>query len=158
MKNKKGVILMGIVEEPKYNKNERVVFKWNDDIIEGTIFIIDSLGYFDCYMEQPSYDILGKDKHNNNTLTLFKHIPESDIVKKSNIQSKEELFELKEKNLPEYLLHDIEEYKKYKDDPNCNFVDCLENEIYGSINMALINDRVITEEFAQYLRKKYLNM
>lgn len=47
---------------------------------------------------------------------------------------------------------------KYKDDPNCHFVDCLENEIYGSINRALINDRVITEEFAQYLRKKYLNM
>lgn len=86
---------MGIVEEPKYNKNERVVFKWNDDIIEGTIFIIDSLGYFDCYMEQPSYDILGKDKHNNNTLTLFKHIPESDIIEKSSVQNSEELIELK---------------------------------------------------------------
>lgn len=109
-------------------------------------------------MKQPSYDILGKDKNKNDILTLFKHIPESDIIEKSNIQSKEELFELKEKNLPEYLLHDIEEYKKYKDDSNCHFVDCLENEIYGSINMALINDRVITEEFAQYLRKKYLNM
>lgn len=144
--------------KPKYKSEERVIFKFNDDIIEGTIFIVDSFGSFEYYMKQPSYDILGKDKNKNDILTLFKHIPESDIIEKSNIQSKEELFELKEKNLPEYLLHDIEEYKKYKDDPNCNFVDCLENEIYGSINMALINDRVITEEFAQYLRKKYLNM
>lgn len=144
--------------KPKYKSEERVIFKFNDDIIEGTIFIVDSFGSFEYYMKQPSYDILGKDKNKNDILTLFKHIPESDIIEKSNIQSKEELFELKEKNLPEYLLHDIEEYKKYKDDPNCHFVDCLENEIYGSINMALINDRVITEEFAQYLRKKYLNM
>lgn len=86
---------MKIVEEPKYNREERVVFKWNDDIIEGTIFIIDSLGCFDCYMEQPSYDILGKDKHNNNTLTLFKHIPESDIIEKSKVQDSKELIELK---------------------------------------------------------------
>lgn len=144
--------------KPKYKSEERVIFKFNDDVIEGTIFIVDFFGSFEYYMKQPSYDILGKDKNKNDILTLFKHIPESDIIEKSNIQSKEELFELKEKNLPEYLLHDIEEYKKYKDDPNCHFVDCLENEIYGSINMALINDRVITEEFAQYLRKKYLNM
>lgn len=149
---------MGTAGKPKYKSEERVIFKFNDDILEGTIFIVDSFGSFEYYMKQTSYDILGKDKNNNDTLTLFKHIPESDIVEKSSIQSKEELFELKEKNLPEYLLHDIEEYKKYKDDPNCNFVDCLENEIYGSINRALINDRVITEEFAQYLRKKYLNM
>lgn len=149
---------METVGKPKYKSEERVIFKFNDDIVEGTIFIVDSFGSSEYYMKQPSYDILGKDKNKNDVLTLFKHIPESDIIEKSNIQSKEELFELKEKNLPEYLLHDIEEYKKYKDDPNCNFVDCLENEIYGSINMALINDRVITEEFAQYLRKKYLNM
>ena len=71
--------------------------------------------------------------------------------------SKEELFELKEKCLPEYLLHDINEYKKYKNDKKCKFIDCLKNEIYGSINMALIKDRVITEEFAQYLRDKYVN-
>ncbi len=86
---------MKIVKEPKYNKEERVVFKWNDDIIEGTIFIIDSLGCFDYYMEQPSYDILGKDKHNNDTLTLFKHILESDIIEKSKIQNSKELIELK---------------------------------------------------------------
>lgn len=85
--------------KPKYKSEERVIFKFNDDIIEGTIFIIDSSGCFDSYMEQSSYDILGKDKHNNNMLTLFKHIPESDIIEKSSIQSKEELFELKEKNL-----------------------------------------------------------
>lgn len=71
--------------------------------------------------------------------------------------SNEEILELKEKCLPEYLLHDINEYKKHKSDKNCTFIDCLKNEIYGSINMALINDKVITEEFAQYLRDKYIN-
>ena len=40
---------------------------------------------------------------------------------------KEELFELKEKCLPEYLKHDIEEYLKYKDDKTCSFIDCLKN-------------------------------
>ncbi len=69
---------------------------------------------------------------------------------------KEELFELKEKCLPEYLKHDIEEYLKYKDDKTCSFVDWLKNEIYGSINIALI-DGIISEEFATYLRNKYIN-
>lgn len=69
---------------------------------------------------------------------------------------KEELFELKEKCLPEYLKHDIEEYLKYKEDKTCSFIDCLKNEIYGSINIALI-DGVISEEFATYLRNKYIN-
>lgn len=28
--------------KPKYKSEERVIFKFNDDIIEGTIFIVDS--------------------------------------------------------------------------------------------------------------------
>ena len=35
-------------------------------------------------------------------------------------------------------------------------LDCLWGELYGSINMAEINDGAITHEQAQYLRDKYL--
>ena len=44
-----------------------------------------------------------------------------------------------EYGLPDYLQHD-----------------CLWGELYGSINMAEINERSITHEHADYLRKKYL--
>lgn len=68
---------------------------------------------------------------------------------------KKELLELKEKCLPKYLLHDIEEYLKNKDDPTCTVIDCLLDEIYGSINSALYSGE-ITQEMAEYLREKYL--
>ncbi len=68
---------------------------------------------------------------------------------------KEELLILKEKCLPKYLLKDIENYLKYKDDKKCNFVDCLKDEIYGSINSALYSGE-ITKEMAEYLREKYI--
>lgn len=35
-------------------------------------------------------------------------------------------------------------------------MDCLWGELYGSINIAEINDDAITHEHAEYLRKKYL--
>ena len=69
--------------------------------------------------------------------------------------SEEEILELKEQCLPEYLKHDIEEYKKKKDDKSCTYIDCPQDEIYGSINSAFI-DGIITQEFADYLRKKYV--
>ncbi len=69
--------------------------------------------------------------------------------------SEEELFQIKEKGLPKYLLHDIEEYLKHKNDEKCSYIDCLKNEIYGSINSAYI-DGLIDEKFANYLRNKYL--
>lgn len=59
-----------------------------------------------------------------------------------------------EKNLPIYLQKDIdalrEGYKK-----QVSYIDCLMDEVQGSINSAEI-DGVITEEQAIYLRKKYL--
>lgn len=74
---------MGIAGKPQYNYGDRVRFKFNDDVVfEGTIEIIDSFGCFEYYMQQPSYDVLGKDKDENGTLTLFKHIPESDIIER----------------------------------------------------------------------------
>ena len=60
-----------------------------------------------------------------------------------------------ERNLPPYLAHDLEAWKKGVEEKS-RFLDCLWGELYGSINMAEINDNAITHEQAQYLRDKYL--
>ncbi len=60
-----------------------------------------------------------------------------------------------EYGLPEYLQHDLDAYKDGLKN-NSSLMDCLWGELYGSINLALINDGVITSEHADYLRKKYL--
>lgn len=57
--------------------------------------------------------------------------------------------------LPEYLKHDLEIYLKGKEEGS-PLLDCLWGELYSSINIAEINDRAITHDQAQYLRKKYL--
>lgn len=57
--------------------------------------------------------------------------------------------------LPEYLQHDLDAYKDGLKN-HSSLLDCLWGELYGSINMAEINDGVITSEHADYLRKKYL--
>lgn len=60
-----------------------------------------------------------------------------------------------EYGLPEYLQHYLDAYKealKSKSD----LLDCLWGELYGSINMAEINDGAITQEHAEFLRNKYL--
>ena len=60
-----------------------------------------------------------------------------------------------EYGLPEYLQHDLDAYKeglKTKSD----LLDCLWGELYGSINIAEINDGAITREHAEFLRNKYL--
>ena len=60
-----------------------------------------------------------------------------------------------EYGLPEYLQHDLDAYKeglKSKSD----LLDCLWGELYGSINIAEINDGAITREHAEFLRSKYL--
>lgn len=59
-----------------------------------------------------------------------------------------------ERCVPSYLKHDIEEYLKYENDESCSFIDCLLDEIYGSINSALYSGE-ITETQANYLRDKY---
>ncbi len=64
----------------------------------------------------------------------------------------EEMFE---KALPPYLAHDLEAYKKGLVEKS-SLLDCLWGELYGSINIAEINDGFITPTQAQYLRDKYL--
>lgn len=60
-----------------------------------------------------------------------------------------------EYGLPEYLQHDLDAYKSALKNGS-SLLDCLWGELYGSINIAEINDGLITPEHAEYLRKKYL--
>ena len=66
-----------------------------------------------------------------------------------------ELEERYEQGLPGYLQHDLDAYKEGLKNGS-SIMDCLWGELYGSINIAEINDKVITPEHADYLRKKYL--
>ncbi len=60
-----------------------------------------------------------------------------------------------EYGLPEYLQHDLDAFKSGLKN-NSTLLDCLWGELYGSINIAQINDGAITPEHADYLRKKFL--
>ena len=57
--------------------------------------------------------------------------------------------------LPEYLAADLRAYKEGCE-RGSSLLDCLWGELYGSINIAEINDNAITHAQAQYLRDKYL--
>ncbi len=63
--------------------------------------------------------------------------------------------EMFERALPPYLAHDLEAYKKGIAEKS-SLLDCLWGELYGSINIAEINDGFISPAQAQYLRDKYL--
>ena len=60
-----------------------------------------------------------------------------------------------EYGLPDYLQHDLDAYK-HGLKMHSSLMDCLWGELYGSINIAEINEGSITPEHADYLRKKYL--
>lgn len=62
---------------------------------------------------------------------------------------------LYEYRLPDYLQHDLDAYKEGLKNKS-SLLDCLWGELYGSINIAEINDGAITSEHANYLRQKYL--
>lgn len=66
--------------------------------------------------------------------------------------AREEAFEC---GLPAYLQHDLDVYKDALKQGS-SILDCLWGELYGSINIAEINDGIITPEHANYLRNKYL--
>lgn len=60
-----------------------------------------------------------------------------------------------EYGLPNYLQHDLDAYKEGLKHGS-TLMDCLWSELYGSINVAEINDGAITPEHADYLRNKFL--
>ncbi len=80
---------------------------------------------------------------------------ESLIEGNRNMSKPEGYEEAYEYGLPQYLQKDLDAYKDGLKNGS-SLMDCLWGELYGSINVALINDRVITEEHAEYLRNKYL--
>ena len=57
--------------------------------------------------------------------------------------------------LPDYLQKDLDAFKAGLK-TNSTLLDCLWSELYGSINIAEINEGVITPEHADYLRQKFL--
>ena len=57
--------------------------------------------------------------------------------------------------LPSYLQHDLDAFKEGLK-TNSTLLDCLWSELYGSINIAEINEGIITPEHADYLRHKFL--
>lgn len=60
-----------------------------------------------------------------------------------------------EYGLPAYLQHDLDTFKDALKNGS-TLLDCYWGELYGSINIAEINDGAITPEHADYLRQKYL--
>ena len=60
-----------------------------------------------------------------------------------------------EYGLPSYLQNDLDAYKDGLKNGS-TLMDCLWGELYGSINIAEINEGAITPEHAAYLRKKFL--
>ena len=63
--------------------------------------------------------------------------------------------ELLEKNLPKYLENDIKNLKEGIKN-KVSYIDCLINEVQGSVNSAYV-DGDISEEQCDYLYKKYIN-
>ncbi len=76
-------------------------------------------------------------------------------MNKNEIPKEEELEKIYESDLLPYLQHDLDEYKKGLREGS-TLMDCLWGELYGSINIAEINDAAITHDHAEYLRNKYL--
>lgn len=67
----------------------------------------------------------------------------------------DEKSERMERSLPRFLKDDIEALLKGIENQS-SLLDCLYNEVQGSINSAFYGNQ-ITEEQANYLREKYLD-
>lgn len=74
------------------------------------------------------------------------------IQKKNDNEKMERMYEYA---LPQYLQKDLDQYKSGLK-KGSSLMDCYWSELYSSINIAEINDNVITHEHAEYLRDKYL--
>lgn len=74
----------------------------------------------------------------------------------------EEMNKIDENTLPSFLKHDIDAYlaavqMEKETGEKCLHMDCLLDEIYGSINGAYW-DGLISKEVGEYLRAKYLGI
>ena len=77
---------------------------------------------------------------------------------KQNEEIKKEKYdkEILEKCLPKYLERDLKNLKEGIKN-NVSYLDCLIDELQGSVNSAVV-DGDITEEQCDYLYKKYIRM
>lgn len=64
--------------------------------------------------------------------------------------------EILEKSLPPYLENDLKNLKEGLKN-NVNYIDCLIDELQGSVNSAWV-DGDISEEQCDYLYRKYIRM
>ena len=64
--------------------------------------------------------------------------------------------EILEYNLPEYLEHDLIALKKGIEEKS-SLIDCLQNELQGSVNSAFV-DGIITKEQCDYFYEKYIHV
>lgn len=94
--------------------------------------------------------------------TLYKLAKSLDISMESLVRDsikEKELREARERSfevgLPVYLQHDLDAFKEGQKNKS-SLMDCFWGELYGSINIAEINENAITHEHAEYLRNKYL--
>ena len=76
-----------------------------------------------------------------------------DTIQKKNYNEKME--RMYEYALPGYLQNDLDQFKNGLKNGS-SLMDCYWGELYSSINIAEINDNVITHEHAEYLRDKFL--
>lgn len=67
--------MIGRVGKPIYGKDDFVKFRYDGQVLEGVIAIVDSYGTME-QKEEPSYDI----KVGKMDFTLHKHIRESQII------------------------------------------------------------------------------
>ena len=82
----------------------------------------------------------------------MEYLIESSFELRDSASERERSFEY---GLPEYLQYDLDAYKEGLKNKS-SLLDCLWGELYGSINLAQISENIISEEHADYLRKKYL--
>ena len=85
-------------------------------------------------------------------LTPYRYADIMQMVINMTINEQERLYEY---GLPSYLQNDLDAYKDGLGNGS-TLMDCLWGELYGSINIAEINEGAITPEHADYLRKKFL--
>ena len=69
------ITIRTIIEPPLYEKEDKVRFSVDDDVLEGIISVVDAYGTFE-QDEEPSYDIrvVGK--------CLYKHVRQSLVIEK----------------------------------------------------------------------------
>ena len=85
-------------------------------------------------------------------LTPYRYADIMQMVINMTINEQERLYEY---GLPSYLQNDLDAFKDGLKNGS-TLMDCLWGELYGSINIAEINEGAITPEHADYLRKKFL--